>query len=136
MPEPTMRDLERLLIRSGRAHAETQASVLELRADVAKLAAQQAGNKLLVAAVDELTTRVDHLSDKHEAGNQLLAGMRSQGNSSFDIAVALSRRFRKLVQRLTEKGVIALEALREDELETEGENVNAAKLRAVEGRSE
>lgn len=135
MPEPTMRDLERMLLKSGRAHAETQALVLELKADVAKLAAQQAGNKLLVAAVDELTARVDHLADIGVASNQVITGMRSQGNSSFDIATALSRRFRKLIQRLTEGGVIAVEALREDELETEGEHATAARLRSVDNPS-
>ncbi len=105
-----------------------------IEAEVSRLAAEQSGNKILAANIEELTASVDHFRDVQSATNQIITGVRSQGDSSFDIAVALSRRFRLLVQRLVEKGVIALEALKEDELETRGINGNQVdpKLRAVE----
>lgn len=128
MPEPSMRDLERHLIRLATGQAR-------LEAEVAKLNAELGGNqKILNANVEELTVAVDHLRDVSAATNQILTGVRSQGNSSYDIAIALSRRFRLLVQRLVERGVIALEALKEDELETRGVSAEQAeqKLRAVD----
>lgn len=137
MPEPTMRDLERMLLRLGRTQAETRALVLTVKADVAAVAAEQGGARLIAAAVDELTATVDHLSEQVAASNQIITGVRSLGVSSFDIATALSRRFRKLVQRLTERGIIAVEALREDELETEGNHAAAAPgLHAVDASPE
>ncbi len=122
MPEPTLRDIERHLMKLAKGQAEIDQNLLSVKADIAKVAAEQGGIKIIAATLDELTAAVDHLVAKFDAGNQIISGLRSQGNSSFDIATALSRRFRKLIQRLTEKGVIAVESLREDELETEGEH--------------
>ncbi len=107
MPEPTLRDLERLILKLG-------GDVAAVRQEVASVRAEAACIRMVDAKVDELLSSVDHTRDTVAALNQITTGVRSLGVTTHDISVGLSRRMKNLVQRLVEKGLIAVESLTED----------------------
>ncbi len=122
MPEPTLRELERLILKGHGEVAQLRSETARLAARVEESIAQQSGNLVLAAKIDELTSSVDHLSDKQAAAEQILNGVRSLGKSSFDIATGLSRRLRNLVQALVQANLISTDSLRLDDSANDSDN--------------
>lgn len=114
MPEPTMREIERLILKLGTQIAEVKGDVAECRAEVAKNAAQCSGIALINARLDELTQSCDHTTELVAALNQITTGVRSLGESSYDMVRTTARRLSGLVNALVHSGTISYEALREE----------------------
>lgn len=125
MPEPTLRDIERLILKLG-------GDVASVRQEVASVRAEAACIRLVDSKVDELIAATDHARDVVSALNQITTGVRSLGTTTHDISIGLSRRMKNLVQHLVDNGLIAVGALTEDErLRAEGDPHAADSLRAV-----
>lgn len=125
MAEPTLRYIERLILKLG-------GDVAAVRQEVAGVRAEAACIRIVDAKVDELISSVDHARDTIAALNQITTGVRSLGTTTHDIAIGLSRRMKNLVQHLVEKGLIAVGALTEDErLRTEGDSDAAEPIHVV-----
>jgi hypothetical protein len=107
MPEPTMRDIERLILKLG-------TKIAKLEVSIGQVAAQCSALPLITSQLEELTQACDHTRELVDNLNQVTTGVRSLGESTYDLQRATSRRLSVLVNALVESGVIPFEALREE----------------------
>lgn len=113
MAEPTLRELHTLLLRLNQNVAESRRETGRLGARIEQIAAEVSAVALLDSKLDLLIDKVDHLDAKFTAANQILSGVRSLGESTFEIATGVSRRLRTLVQALIEAGGISFESMQD-----------------------
>lgn len=123
--EVTLYELKQLILKG---HRKTE----ELTAEVALLRGEMAGTKVLAAAIDELTAATDEQTLINRAIGQHYAGVRSLGESTYDMTRAVVKRVRTLVQALTGTGVITVEALKEAE-DAYIEEVEGARVTELHG---
>lgn len=124
--EVTLYELKQLVLRGHR-------KLEELGVEIAELRAQQAGTKVLAAAIDELTSATDEQTLVNRAIAQHYEGVRRLGESTYDMTKASAKRLRGLVQALVKSGVVTIEALHE---ETGDEEENDARVTALHPKAD